>query len=142
MGRQRPEPEVEMEFQIAPMINLMLVIIAAMTTTLGVLQKELELGIKVPGQESSTSTPTDTPIPIEIGILKDGRILYNKTAVDNATSSDLPDLKARLSRATEFDNEQQVIIRPQLDARHNRIVDVLNACTASGVKKLTFGEAR
>ena len=35
--------------------------------------------------------------------------------------------------------EDPVIIRPSPDARHERIMDVLNAAASSNVQKLTFG---
>jgi biopolymer transport protein ExbD len=141
MGRVREEEEGEMSFQIAPMINLMLVILAAMTTTLGVVQKELELGIKVPGEATESSTQPQE-IPLEVVITSDGTILYNRSPIDVAGGSDLPQLKSRLKKATELYGAQPVIIRPQLEARHERVIDVLNACSFAGVKNLTFGEAR
>jgi biopolymer transport protein ExbD len=141
MGRVREEEEGEMSFQIAPMINLMLVILAAMTTTLGVVQKELELGIKVPGEATESSTQPQE-IPLEVVITSDGTILYNRSPIDVTGGSDLPQLKSRLKKATELYGAQPVIIRPQLEARHERVIDVLNACSFAGVKNLTFGEAR
>ena len=35
--------------------------------------------------------------------------------------------------------EDPVIIRPNMEARHERVVDVLNACRLARVQKLTFG---
>jgi biopolymer transport protein ExbD len=141
MGRYQPEEEGEMGFQIAPMINLMLVILAAMTTTLGVIQKELELGIKVPGEATPSST-TPQEIPLEVVITEEGTVLYNRSPIDVAGGAELPQLKSRLQKAIELYGSQPVIIRPQLGARHERVIDVLNACSYAKVKNLTFGEAR
>jgi biopolymer transport protein ExbD len=38
-----------------------------------------------------------------------------------------------------FGGKDPVIIKPDLDARHERIMDVLNAAAAAGVQNLTFG---
>jgi len=142
MGRVRQEEEEELSFQIAPMINLMLVILAAMTTTLGVVQKELELGIKVPGEAKPQEATAPQEMPLEIVIRSDDSVLMNRSPIDSPDSSDLPQLKARLQKATDLYGAQPVIIRPQLEARHERVIDVLNACSAADVKNLTFGQAR
>jgi biopolymer transport protein ExbD len=34
--------------------------------------------------------------------------------------------------------EDQIIIRPAMNTKHDRVVDVLNAAAAAEVKKLTF----
>lgn len=143
MGRRKPEePQEEMSFQIAPMINLMLVILAAMTLTMGVIQKELQLGIKVPGEAKKADPSIPQEIPLEVVIKEDGTILYNRSPIDVTSGSDLPQLKSRLQKATELYGAQPVIVRPQLGARHERVIDVLNACSYANVKNLTFGEAR
>jgi len=42
------------------------------------------------------------------------------------------------SSIQQFGGEDPVIIRPSPETRHERIIDVLNAAAASGVKNLTF----
>ena len=43
-----------------------------------------------------------------------------------------------MSGNSDPDKQDPVIIHPDADARHERIMDVLNAAGASGVKNLTF----
>ncbi len=102
----------------------------------------MQLGIKVPGKATEQEPTTPPEIPLEVVIKEDGTILYNRSPIDVDGGSDLPQLKSRLKKATELYGAQPVIVRPQLKARHERVVDVLNACSFANVKSLTFGEAR
>ncbi|MEM6884105.1 MAG: biopolymer transporter ExbD [Verrucomicrobiota bacterium] len=142
MPRVKEDEEQDVGLQMAPMINVMLVLLAAFVATAGVVQKEFELGVKVPGQSERppmSGTP-DTPINIEID--PDGTVYFNRKSIDSATDKDMPTLKTRLKRATELFGDQPVIIRPHADTPHERVIDVLNACSASGVKNLSFGQKR
>lgn len=63
----------------------------------------------------------------------------NNKVYDTPTSKELPELREWLQDTiNRFGEESPVIIRPNLDTRHERIIDVLNAAAASGVKNLTF----
>lgn len=143
MSRIPEEVEQDVGLQMAPMINVMLVLLAAFVATTGAVQKEFELGVKVPGQSSNKpSNPNTTETPISIEIDPNGTVYFNKASVDSPDDKTLPDLKKRLKRATDLFGDQPVIVRPHADTAHSRVIDVLNACSASGVKNLSFGEKR
>lgn len=143
MPRIPQEADQDVGLQMAPMINVMLVLLAAFVATTGSVQKELELGVKVPGQSEGKppkANTRDTPINIEID--PDGTVFFNRKSVGKADDKDLATLKTRLKRATDLFGDQSVIVRPHADASHSRVIDVLNACSASNVKNLSFGEKR
>ncbi|MEM1157370.1 MAG: biopolymer transporter ExbD [Verrucomicrobiota bacterium] len=143
MPRVPEEVEQDVGLQMAPMINVMLVLLASFVATAGVVQKEFELGVKVPGQSENqpkNKNTEDTPINIEID--PNGTVFFNRKSIDSPTDKEMPTLKARLKRATDLFGEQPVIVRPHADTPHARVIDVLNACSASGVKNLSFGEKR
>jgi biopolymer transport protein ExbD len=143
MPRIVEEPEQEVGLQMAPMINVMLVMLATFVATTGAVQKEFELGVKVPGQESNKpAKPNTEETPINIGIDPNGTVYFNRSTVDSVDDKELPKLKARLKRATDLFGDQPVIVRPHADTPHERVIDVLNACSASGVKNLSFGEKK
>jgi biopolymer transport protein ExbD len=143
MRRIPEEQEQEVGLQMAPMINVMLVMLAAFVATTGAVQKEFELGVKVPGQASNQpSKPNTEETPISLEIDANGTVYFNRTPVDSPTDRELPKLKGRLQRATDLFGDQPVIVRPHADTPHERVIDVLNACSASGVKNLSFGEKR
>jgi len=128
---------------MAPMINVMLVMLAAFVATTGTVQKEFELGVKVPGESANTpSKPNTADTPMNIEIDPNGRVFLNKSPIDSPDSRTLDSLKGRLKRATDVFGDQPVIVRPHADTPHERVIDVLNACSAANVKNLSFGEKR
>ncbi|MEM6821644.1 MAG: biopolymer transporter ExbD [Verrucomicrobiota bacterium] len=143
MPRIPEEPEQEVGLQMAPMINVMLVMLAAFVATTSTVQKEFELGVKVPGQSSGKPPRDNTEqSPINIEIDPNGTVYFNRSPIDSRDDTELPKLKARLKRAIEVFGEQPVIVRPHADTAHDRVINVLNACSASGVRNLSFGEKR
>jgi biopolymer transport protein ExbD len=51
----------------------------------------------------------------------------------------LPTVRGKLKQVLDlFGEKQPVIIHPQPKVRQQRIIDVLNACAAVGVKNLSF----
>ena len=142
MARIQPEPDQEVGLQMAPMINVMLVLLASFVATTGSVQKEFELGVKVPGQASGPSKPNTQETPISIEIDPNGTVYFNRNPVDTPTDRELEALKGRLKRATDLFGDQPVIVRPHADTPHERVIDVLNACSAANVKNLSFGEKK
>jgi len=141
--RRQEEPEQDIGLQMAPMINVMLVLLAAFVATTSTVQREFELGVKVPGQsEGKPEHQNIEETPINIDVNANGKVFFNKISVDSSTDKELPGLKERLKRVTDSFGEQPVIVRPHPDTPHERVIDVLNACTASNVKNLSFGEKR
>ena len=72
-------------------------------------------------------------------ILPDGTVSLNNQVMDTPASKELPQLRDWLRDTIDrFGDKDPVIIKPDLDARHERVIDVLNAAAAAGVKNLTF----
>jgi biopolymer transport protein ExbD len=100
---------------------------------------ELELNINLPSGRSAQAAPGAPSTPIIIDIFPDGRVQLNNKVYDSPTSKDLPELRAWLTDTiNKFGDKDPVIIRPEPETRHERIMDVLNAAAAAGVKNLTF----
>jgi biopolymer transport protein ExbD len=95
-----------------------------------------ELSVNLPSGATAPSTGI-TPIIIEIS--GDGIVSMNTTSYGQPGDKNLQALRDWLKNAIEtFGDKDPVIIRPSPDAKHERIIDVLNAAAASGVKNLTF----
>lgn len=126
-------------FQIAPMVDVVFVLLLFFMASAGSQVIERELNISLPsGKAAGPGDKTPAP-PIIIEIAPDGRITMNNKVYDTPTSKELPELREWLQDTiNRFGEESPVIIRPNLDTRHERIIDVLNAAAASGVKNLTF----
>jgi len=125
-------------FQIAPMVDVVFVLLLFFMSCAGQQIIEKELNINLPsGLPATGPVPPVTPIIIDIS--PDGKVQSSGKDYDSPTSKDLPELKAWLKDTmSKFDNKDPVIIRPDPQTRHERIMDVLNAASFAGVTKLSF----
>ena len=125
-------------FQIAPMVDVVFVLLLFFMSCAGQQIIEKELNINLPsGNAANLTTIPKTPIIIDI--FPDGKVQSSGKVYDSPDSKDLPELKAWLKDTiSKFGDTDPVIIRPDPQTKHERIMDVLNAASASGVTKLSF----
>jgi biopolymer transport protein ExbD len=125
-------------FQIAPMVDVVFVLMLFFMASAGSQIVEKELNISLPSGTSASSQPS-TKTPILIDISPEGQVTMNNQSFGTPTDRKLLPLREWLKNAIEqFGGEDPVIIRPNPETRHERIIDVLNAAAAAGVKNLTF----
>lgn len=125
-------------FQIAPMVDVVFVLLLFFMASAGSKVKERELTINLPSGKSSTSDVPSTPIIIEI--MPDGTVQSSGRVFDTPTSREMPALRQWLTDTIDrFGDKDPVIIKPDPEAKHERIIDVLNSAAVAKVKKLTFG---
>jgi biopolymer transport protein ExbD len=125
-------------FQIAPMVDVVFVLMLFFMASAGSQIVEKELNISLPSGVNPSSAPSDKT-PILIDISPEGQVTMNNQAFGTPTDRKLQSLRDWLKNAIEqFGGEDPVIIRPNPETRHERIIDVLNAAAAAGVKNLTF----
>lgn len=127
-------------FQIAPMVDVVFVLMLFFMASAGVQQAERELNINLPGSKSPSGAQTAVETtPLMVDIAADGKVSVNGTNHGSATDKDLNGLRDFFKTNIEQNGDKDpVIIHPDPNALHERIMDVLNAAGASGVKKLTF----
>jgi len=126
-------------FQIAPMVDVVFVLLLFFMASAGSQIIEKELNINLPSGRSADSQPGTPSTPIIIDIFPDGQVQLNNRVYDNPANKDLPELRAWLKDTIDkFGDKDPVIIRPDPQTKHERIMDVLNAAAAAGVKNLTF----
>lgn len=140
MGGSVGSEDGDVGFQIAPMVDVVFVLLLFFMASAGSQIVEKELNINLPsGRGARALEAGPPPTPIIIDILPDGNVMLNGRVFDNPVSKELPELRAWLKDTIErFGGKDPVIIKPDLDARHERIMDVLNAAAAAGVQNLTF----
>ncbi|MCE0497129.1 MAG: biopolymer transporter ExbD [Methylacidiphilales bacterium] len=126
----------EFGLQIAPMLDILFVLLLFFMVCAGAQKHEASITTQLPG-----SGAADANIPIRIGIDIDGQVTCQNAPVDSVTGDDLPQLIARLRTVMQSNPSQPVIITPSPSTKHQRVVDVLNACAAAGVKNLAFGSS-
>jgi biopolymer transport protein ExbD len=126
-------------FQIAPMVDVVFVLLLFFMASAGSQVIEKELNINLPSGRSASAANAIPSTPIIIDILPDGRIQMNNRLYDNPASKELPELRAWLRETIEkFGDKDPVILRPDPNTKHERVMDVLNAASAAGVTKLSF----
>jgi biopolymer transport protein ExbD len=125
-------------FQIAPMVDVVFVLMLFFMACAGSQVNEKELNIALPSGARAGS-PNDIKVPAVIDISPEGQVSMNNEVYGAPGDRSLQRLREWLKATIEqFGSENPVIIRPQPDTRHERIIDVLNAAAYAGVKNLTF----
>lgn len=138
MGGSVGSDDGDAGFQIAPMVDVVFVLLLFFMASAGSQVVERELNISLPsGRGGAASGPPPTPMIIDIDA--NGVVSMNSRVFDTPTSKELPELRAQLKdNIDRFGEDNPVIIRPNDNARQERIIDVLNSAASAGVKNLTF----
>lgn len=127
-------------FQIAPMIDLILVLMVFFMSTIALKQQEQELGVTLPGTAGVPSSDAAKEVPMNIAIAPDGSVTMNEEAVGDPKDEALTTLRDKLKyQVGVFGDKMPVIISPNADVKHQRVINVLNACTEAKVKNISFG---
>jgi biopolymer transport protein ExbD len=125
----------EFGFQIAPMLDILFVLLLFFMVCAGVQKHETSLSTELP----SHNAPPGDAVPMQIGIDEDGQVSIAGVPLDSPVDHELPTIVARLGGAISANPAQTVIVTPALATKHQRVMDVLNACAAAKVKNLAFG---
>jgi biopolymer transport protein ExbD len=123
----------EFGFQIAPMLDILFVLLLFFMVSAGAQKHEASLVTQLPGGQPGGD------VPVRIGINEDGQVDIYGHPIDTPTDHQLPDLTARLQNIVHAHATQPVVVTPTRSTTQQRVVDVLNACAAAGVKNLAFG---
>ena len=123
----------EFGFQIAPMLDILFVLLLFFMVSAGAQKHEASLTTQLPGGMPGVQ------VPLQVGIDADGQVNVSGTAIDTPTDTALPQLVERLKGIVAQNAKQPIVISPTRNTRHQRVVDVLNACATAGVKNLAFG---
>jgi len=124
----------EFGFQIAPMLDILFVLLLFFMVMAGAQKHEASLTTQLPGIGNPGGD-----VPVEVGIDADGQVNVSGAPVDSPADHALPQLVARLSGVIAANAAQPVVVTPTRSTRHQRVVDVMNACAAAKVKNLAFG---
>ena len=125
-------------FQIAPMVDVVFVLLLFFMACAG---QNIKEGFFQIGLPSSAPGGNDKPsVPIVVDVDQLGNVFVNGNPMSGGPKDrELKQLSEFLSGAMKASPEDPVIVRPNMEARHERVVDVLNACRVAHVAKLTFG---
>jgi biopolymer transport protein ExbD len=118
------------------MVDVVFVLLLFFMASAGSQIVEKELTINLPSGRTSSEGVAKPPIIIDIDA--NGQIVVNNDVFATPTDKNLARLREWLKQTFSEFGDDPVIIRPAMETRHERIVDVLNACAFGGVKNLTF----
>lgn len=130
-----------LQFQIAPMVDIIFILILFFMVSAGSIKVENELSIKLPGtvQQTQTLQMLDEQI---VQILENGQIVLNDQPFDSPTDKDLPTLSVTLKRFKEMAETTKtpalLTIMSAPNAKYERVIDVLNVCTAAKISDVSF----
>ena len=133
--------EGDFGFQIAPMVDVVFVLLLFFMAMAGEKTKEGFFQIALPSSAAGGADQAAV-VPIVIDIDALGNVYVNSQQMSASPKDrELKQLQEKLTDAVKSagDKQDPVIVRPALDARHERVVDVLNVCRLAHVQKLSFG---
>jgi biopolymer transport protein ExbD len=134
--RMKDEEIEQIEMQMGPMIDCMMLLLMYFIIAGQIKTEEKYLGLLIPGGGTPAA---GIPVELVLAINEAGQVFCNDTPIDTPADRELPTARSKIKQVlTLFGDKQPVIIHPQPKVRQQRIVDVLNACAAVGVKNLSF----
>ncbi|MEM1059539.1 MAG: biopolymer transporter ExbD [Verrucomicrobiota bacterium] len=128
----------EVGMQIAPLLDVLFVLLLFFMVNAGLQQKEAELPITLPGPTEPVYG-IDLKTPVRLSVLSDGRVLWEDAPIAPSTDRQLAALTAKLAELIRDHDDQPIIIAPEAETRHQRVIDVLAAAHQANVKNLAFG---
>ena len=137
--RRVEHPQIEL--QIAPMIDVCFLLLFFYILTSKPVKQEADMNMTLPGTVSQDQA-LDIPEEQRVIIAENGQVILNDLPQDTPQSKELPTLLATLKRFKESCNanktEAMVTVDVEDQAKHQRIVDVLNACAQADIRSVTF----
>jgi len=127
----------KVEFQMAPMVDIVFLLLIFFMVTASFVIEESQLKINLPATEAAVAAE-ELPDQVLIHIRSDGGVAVNEREMDSPGSRELPELRTMLTDLISIFTDQNVIIQADGSASHGRVVDVLNACVASGITNISF----
>ena len=127
---------------IGPLIDVVFLLLIYFVVTSSLKSPEADLGITLPGsvQQSETLQMPDEQI---IEVLASGAVNVNNNLFPAEAGKDMPALVEMLTRyraaSESANNKPMITIQAEGTTKHQRIIDVMNACAAAGIKHVSVG---
>jgi biopolymer transport protein ExbD len=136
-----PEME-EPDINVASLIDMVFLLLVYFMATASLVRSEADLGIRLPGMLAQAKA-VDLPDEQILEVRETGHVILNGREYDSPESPELPGLQATLIRyrlsSAASGNEPMITIQADDNTRQQRVIDVMNACAAAGIKGVTFG---
>jgi biopolymer transport protein ExbD len=139
--KAEPPPSEDPELQVAPLIDCVFQLLIFFMVSASLTKSEGDLGIKLPGT-MQTAVTVDMPDEQMIEVRENGRVYLNGREFGSPDSQDLSDLAAMLIRYRQASvaskNKALITIWAEDETKHQRVIDVMDACAFAGIENVTF----
>ena len=143
MKRRRRHEHSAVEMQMGPMIDMVFLLLVFFMVTAKPIKPEADVSLGLPGM-AQQDEPVDLPDEQRIQVRASGEVLLNEQTVAAPGDAKLEKFTETLTRlvlsAQAAKAELLVTLAPEDEARHQRLVDVLNACALAGATHVTFDQ--
>ncbi len=140
MKRKKKKP-VKVVFPISAMIDCTFLLLVYFMVSCTMHKQEADISFSLPGV-AEQSEPIAMPDEQIVEITPSGAIILNDLELDSPESSELPDFTKTLKRFRETcastKTEAMLTISAADLVPHQRIIDVLNACSVAKLDNVTF----
>ena len=141
MRRLKKKPQSKPQIPIAPLIDAVFLLLIYFMVTSSLEKQEADISFELPGTVEQQE-PLELPDEQVIEIHENGQIVVNEYNYDSPRSNRLIELQAMLIRLQESSlankTVTQVTIAPDPKTRHSRIIKVMDAVAAAGIKGVNF----
>ena len=137
----RHQNVVKAEVDMTPMIDCVFLLLVFFMVSTTFHKQEADISFSLPGT-AAQSDAVEIPDEQIIQITENGNVFLNDLEYDAPTDPNMPELIKTLIlfRQTAEANKvpAMVTIAPEDNVKQQRVVDVLNACTAAKIANVTF----
>lgn len=141
MKIENPAMQGDEGFDLAPMIDIVFLLLIYFMVTTTLIREEADLSLRLPA-DIEQEEPLDLPEEIYIDIDANGQVFFNGAPIDGLDDRDMPQLTDRLIRLKASADAAGVPvivqITPDDNARHQRSMDILNACARANINAVAF----
>ena len=133
--------DVKAAVDITPMIDCVFLLLVFFMVSTTFNKQEADISFALPGT-ADQSESVEIPDEQIIQITENGNVFLNDLEYDAPADSNMPELVKTLIlfRQTAEANKvpAMITIAPEDNVKQQRVVDVLNACTAAKIANVTF----
>ncbi len=144
MNLSKNYEDIKLELQIAPLIDVVFLLLIYFMVTAALIKKEGDISFMLPANIAAEDM-VEIPVEVLIEITNDGTVQVEGMRFSRDDKA-LDDLVLQIQGLKQIAASQRspffVNILPHQDALHRRIIDVMDACAAAGVKSLSFSKAQ
>lgn len=135
--------DTKLELQISPLIDVVFLLLIYFIVTAALIKKEGDISFMLPANVAPEQMVV-IPVEVLIEITAEGAVMVEGMRFSQ-DDTNLADLVTQLSGLKGVADAQKspfyVNILPNHETEHHRVIDVMDACAAAGVKNLSFSKA-